>query len=281
MTIEVYIIEDTMDTHGRRITTMLLRYPRFIHSEFMTHRMFSRNASSSRAIPFKTQKKAIWNDPATFVSWGANQKGMQAGEELKGWRRWLAQFSWSLGLWVLWPVAWLMELSGVHKQVINRMLEPWSHISVLVTATEWENFFTLRRDAAAQPEIKALADQMFEALEHSFPKVRSYHLPFIRNHERDLSGHTQLMISAARCARLSYTTHGGVKIDTVQNDLILAERLLSSKHMSPFEHQAKTIEHKGNLKSKKLAANWRANFFGWESFRYDIEHESINNDGRP
>jgi len=270
MTITAQVIEHSIDKDGRQIASLLLRYPRFIHAELMTHRMFSRNASSSRAIPFKTQLKTILKDPATFVHWGANQKGMSADEELEGWRMWLAQLSWSLGLWVLQPVVWLMNLSGVHKQVINRMLEPWSHINVLVTATEWDNFFELRcNKATTQPEMWALAWAMHNALTSSKPVRRQIHLPFVTGAERqDLLLEDAMMISAARCARLSYMTHGDIS-KNVGKDLELARRLLSQGHMSPFEHQATAITSVTRAKDKPLG--WRANFFGWESFRFRVE----------
>lgn len=271
MTITASIVLDSVDGRDRRITTMLLRYPRFIHAELMTHRVFSRNASSSRAIPFKTQKKVIYKDPATFVQWGKNQKGMSASEELIGWRKWLAQFSWFLGLWLLLPVTWLMSLSGVHKQVINRMLEPWSHINVLVTATEWDNFFELRLDPnTTQPEMCSLAQAMYVALTSSKPEVRKWHLPFISILEhRDLPLNQLFMISAARCARLSYMTWGETMVDWVK-DLKLAHGLKTAGHMSPFEHQATIVEQATRDKSKHFA--WRSNFFGWESFRWKLEH---------
>ncbi len=270
MSISAKVIEDSIDGSGRRITTMLLRYPRFIHAEFMTHRVFSRNASSSRAIPFKTQLKTILKEPAAFSEWGKNQKGMSAAVNLEGWRLKLAQLSWYLGLWVLQPVTWLMNLSGDHKQVINRMLEPWAHINVIVTATEWENFFQLRcNPKTTQPEMWELAWKIQVIYLTSKPQAQTIHLPFVTLEERGkLTLQHLMMVSAARCARLSYMTWGEVKTDTVK-DLALAERLLSDKHMSPFEHQAIAIKSITTDTNKPVG--WRANFFGWESFRFRIE----------
>lgn len=283
MTISAEVIEDSI-WMGRRITTLLLRYPRFIHAEFMTHRVFSRNASSSRAIPFKKQKADIFREPATFVSWGSNKPGMQAGAELQGWRRWLAQLSWSLGLWVLLPITWLMHLSGVHKQVINRMLEPWAHINVIVTATEWDNFFDLRCHSAAQPEMFRLAHQIEECLIYSTPVKRKQHLPFVTQEERTNTGdlyyegrntwygrdYALQLFSAARCARLSYYTFGEMNISQ-EADFKLGFRLSKEKHMSPFEHAAIGIRTPVSV-GRDNPMGWRANFFGWASTRWQMEN---------
>ena len=79
---EVKVIADSISESGKRITTFQLKYPRFIHSEVMTHRVFSRNASSSRAIPVKKMIEQVRNNPAMPIHWGANQSGMQAKNEL-------------------------------------------------------------------------------------------------------------------------------------------------------------------------------------------------------
>jgi len=271
MTVEAEVIEDS-EWMGRRLTTMKLRYPRFIHSEFMTHRVFSRNAASSRAIPFKTQMRATMKDIASFVHWGKNQPGMQAREELDGWALWFAQLIWYATFWLVLGMSKLMALTGVHKQVINRMLEPWTHISVLVTATEWDNFFKLRLHEDAQPEIQALARKMELELGLSKPVRRKYHLPYITAFEREHSGldiTALMLVSAARCARLSYTTHGTVMKD-IGADVKLADRLQKSEHWSPFEHQATGIATPVTVGRDNLKA-WRANFFGWESFRFQLE----------
>src|SRR5690606_30080072 len=119
---------------------MQLRYPRFIHAEFMTHRAFSRNASSSRAIPVHKMLSQVWNDPATPIHWGASRPGMQAREELKGWKRKAAQAIWKLAGRAACVFAWGAMKLGLHKQVANRILEPWQYIHVVVTATDWDNF---------------------------------------------------------------------------------------------------------------------------------------------
>ena len=94
MTIQAKIIEDSISSTGKRITTFQLLYPRFIHAELMTHRVFSRNASSSRAIPVTKMLAMVREDPAMPIHWGRNQPGMQAKEELLLGDRYLAEVLW-------------------------------------------------------------------------------------------------------------------------------------------------------------------------------------------
>ena len=133
--IEVKMIADSVSEFGVRICTLQLKYPRFIHSEFMTHRVFSRSASSSRAIPINKIISQVWNDPAMPVHWGANVSGMQAKKELKGWRLSLAKNIWVTASKFACIFAYLFSKIGLHKQIGNRILEPWQFINVIVTST--------------------------------------------------------------------------------------------------------------------------------------------------
>jgi hypothetical protein len=143
MTIEVKIIEDSIGGHGVRLTTMQLRYPRFIHSEFLTHRVFSRNASSSRAIPVDKIIQQVIDDCAMPVKWGKNQTGMQAYEDLDTLSDgWIVEQAWLKARDYAVDQARIMVKRNAHKQIVNRILEPFAHISVIVTATEWDNFLT-------------------------------------------------------------------------------------------------------------------------------------------
>lgn len=255
---------------GKEIKTWDLEYPRFIHAELMTHRLFSRNASSSRAIPVMKQIRRIIKDPAMPIHWGSNRPGMQATEELTGWRRWLAIKLWLLLRWPAIAVALIAIWIGLHKQVANRLLEPWMHIRVVLTATEFGNWYNLRYHPAAQPEIQELARVMWEAEQLSIPEFLDdgeWHLPFVTVEDR-LAGHdiaTLLRIATARAARVSYLNHEGKK-PTLQEDLDLFKRLLADtpKHASPSEHQA-----------TPLPSPWMqsGNFWGWLQFRKTIDGE--------
>jgi len=254
------IILDSISPDGDRITTMELVYPRFIHAEFLTHRMFSRNSSSSRAIPIQKMIDMVRDNPVIPIHWGKNQPGMQAFEEISDEEKLDAISWWQFSAKQACKIADQLSRIGIHKQIVNRILEPYQHITTLVTATEWDNFFALRDHEAAEPHIRELARQMRKAMEESTPVERTMHFPYAM----DCDPETKHLISVARCARVSYKTFDG-KESNVADDIKLAEKLLGAtpRHASPAEHQA-------------LAALGRyANFTGWESYRNFLEEENV------
>lgn len=261
--ISVKVIEDSISSQGNRLTTLQLKYPRFIHSQFMTHRQFSRNASSSRAIPVKKIISSVTEDEVNPVHWGLNQPGMQARKEADEDAITKAKEVWDSARCAAIEAASKMADLGIHKQITNRLLEPFQHIEVVCTATEWDNFLKLRLHEDSQPEIQALAKKIEEALNSSTPTLRMNHLPYITDEERVdekvLGGVDSLrMISAARCARVSYLNHDGSECNK-EKDYALAIRLYKDGHMSPFEHQA--YAYNGQY----------ANFKGWKSQRKMFE----------
>lgn len=256
MPFDAKIIADSISPTGKRITTMELFYWRAIHSEFMTHRVFARSASSSRAIPISQVINQVLTNPAMPVHWGKNQSGMQAREELHGAGRIIAEETWLKARDAAVEYASKLAQAGAAKQLVNRILEPFSHIRVVVTATEWANFYTLRRHEDAQPEIKHLADLMWAAHQASLPRVLlpgQWHLPYITDEDYETVGTTPfatlltdhdalstlLKVSTARCARVSYRLHDGSS-STLERDLDLYQRLVGAQpmHASPAEHQA-------------------------------------------
>lgn len=281
MTIEAKIIEDSISPTRARLTTFQLRYPRFIHAEFMTHRLFSRNASSSRAIPAKRLLDDIQHEPAMPVHWGKNQKGMQARSEMDDFQSEACKELWLEARDQVLSYARALENMGLHKQVVNRLTEPWAHISVVCTATEFDNFFQLRCHPDAQPEMKVLADLMRDAYFASTPRrlnVGQWHLPYIKDEERFAPGNygkkgqlknegSLLRASVARCARVSYLTHDK-KEPELNDDVALYERLFSSKHLSPFEHIATP-----NIDP----VAWSGNLKGWIQFRKMLKGEHYDN----
>lgn len=232
MTITATVICDSI--HDTRLTTLQLRYPRIIHSEFMTHRTFSRNASSSRAIPIEKMIQDVLDDTAMPFKWGRNQPGMQARQEHE--HPFVAQDTWLEARDDAVFHARVLSDEGFHKQIANRLLEPFMHINVVVTATEWDNWFALRNHEDADPTIHELAHQMSLAMTNSDPTYLSkseWHLPYISYLDREEHDEPMLAkMSAARCARVSYGE------PRVGDDLKLAEQLISSGHWSPLEHQA-------------------------------------------
>lgn len=291
---EAIIVADSITKQGKRITTMQLRYPRFIHSELMTHRVLSRNASSSRAIPVQKMIDQVRNEPATPVYWGKNQSGMQAAEELQGKELELAKWDWELAATAAAQVAESMQKKGIHKQVANRILEPFQFISVVVTATEWDNFFELRAHPDAQPEFQFLALMMKAAMGESTPHVLredEWHVPYVQTKFSVKDGLTYhwngvrigldeaLKCSAAACARASYNKHDGTTASVVEN-IDLHDKLVGSdpKHASPVEHQATpdTISWFASLRkfiglSQFHNRHLHGNFVGWVQYRKLIE----------
>lgn len=270
MACEVKMVAHSVSLAGEKIATLQLRYWRAIHGEFMTHRVFSRNASSSRAIPVKAMLKQVWSDPAGPIHWGANQAGMQADSQLTGFKKKLAQFLWyKVAGRLACASAYLMMKAGLHKQVANRILEPWQYITVVVTSTEWENFLDLREHKDAQPEIAELASAIRESLETTQAKLLQdgeWHMPFAQEGETGtfgLSVTDRLKMSVARCARTSYLTFDR-KPSTLRSDISLHDRLVDAEppHMSPTEHQAQAM----------ACNNWNKNFKGWRQYRSFLEN---------
>ena len=294
MTIKTEVIAHSVWEDSPAILSAAITYPRFVHSEFMTHRVFSRNASSSRAIPIQKMIQQVSMDPAMPVAWGANKPGMQAGDEISTPVRnpfypghpadptpeYLSPAdAWLLAQEYAVYFAEAFAAAGYHKQIVNRLLEPFAHITVIVTATHWQNFFDLRCHPDADPTIKALADQMRDTFAASTPVEQQWHLPYFTQKDaeavwskNDSDGsqdfNTFAMISAARCARVSYLNHDGTKPD-IEKDMKLANMLLTSKHMSPFEHQAQGAQVNPN--GGWFYEHLQGNFTGWNQHRKALE----------
>lgn len=243
---------------NHRLTTMELTYPRFIHAEYMTHRMFSRNAASSRAIPVKKMIQRIVDNPVIPIHWGANQKGMQAHEELGFEAQMRCEELWLDARDQMVRTVESLIAEGLHKQIANRLLEPWMHITVIHSATEWANFFNLRCHDMAEPHMAALAYAMRDAYEGSDPVDQRWHMPLTGfSGDDDLTMKEVQLVSVARCARVSYLTHEGRR--DVKKDLQLANDLKTNGHFSPWEHVAHAQDGK-----------W-ANFRGWRQLRWYVE----------
>ena len=275
---KVEIIADSINGYGDRLTTFVLTYHRMIHSEVMTYRQWSRNCSSSRAIPIAKNIKQVQDLNLYPIHWGADQKGMQAYEEVPESIQELAMDTWDEARTACIKSAERLIELGIHKQVANRLLEPFNTITMVVTATDYQNFFDQRCHPDAQPEIQALANAMKAKYESSQPKfleAGDWHLPFIKAEDweemqikwkevanGDLNSRK---IATGRCARVSYLNHDGVR--NIQDDINLHDRLLTSKpaHLSPFEHIAIALP----------SSEKRANFTGFESYRYQLEQKGI------
>jgi hypothetical protein len=282
MTVSANVVADSISEEGARITTFELEYPRFIHAEFLTHRLLSRNAQSSRAVPVPSALEQIRKNTARPSHWGAHQSGMQAKEECNA-TIYDQATGWDLSREEAWDAA--MELAcdaaeaffnaGYHKQIVNRLTEPFAHIKVVCTATEYDNFFWLRRHPDAQPEIQELAERMWQAREASTPRLLAagqWHVPYYGEGWVDgtdgIEVKNALMVSSSCAAQVSYRRLD----DSLEKAEKIFRMLVDSKpvHASPFEHQATPItypEQNGVTHTDRLGNRWSANFRGWVQHR--------------
>lgn len=316
MSIKAEIIADSINSVGKRLTTYILEYPRFVHAELMTHRMFSKNAASSRAIPIEKMIQQVIDNPAMPVWWGKNQSGMQAKEELNNIDQTVFKVNQQTraGLVIsnkvgteaeiakeLWleardsAIDYVKNLNklGLHKQIANRILEPWFNIRIILSGTEFENFFALRAHPDAQPEIQALAYKMLEEYNKSIPrrlKAGEWHIPFGDKVEdskllsvfdkiynpppvcgcfidpcEERLEEMKIKIAIARCARISYFNFEGK--DDYAADITLCDRLFGSvpRHLSPTEHVAQAQDDDQFI----------GNFAGFKQYRYMFDDQNL------
>lgn len=270
-------------------------FPNFLANGVVVHN--SRNASSSRAIPVERLIRDVIDDPVYPSFWGKNQPGMQADKECddgvwltphegEGKEFFSREAAWSVARDYAIEAAQAFADAGYHKQIVNRLLEPFCHINVVVTATEWANFFALRCHPDAQPEMRMLAEAMRAAMGASQPRLLrpgEWHLPYFDPEKDDvgnwlgsrmkpieLAQETCIKISVARCARVSYLTQDGRR-PSIEEDLALYERLVASVplHASPAEHQATPDVNIGNEVGGDIWARPKlhGNFRGWVQYR--------------
>jgi len=339
MTHSAIMLADSINKQGKRMRTFQVRYPLNVHAEELTHRIIStspqlmiyvpdgvmydadlsRNASSSRAIPTARLIEDLIKDPVMPIYWGANQKGMQASEEcdtlvdigpmmgLKHPHMVKREIAWVYGMLTMTKLAEAFANAGYHKQLVNRLLKPWQHINVVISGTEFENFYALRRHADADPEIQALAEAMWQAEQASTPKLMepgTWHLPYVTDDDidsaikltqvgrvtRDMPDWDRevlpilIKVSVARCARVSYKTHDG-RDTTVEEDAALYDRLIDRipLHASPAEHQAtpdRVVEgHLGPYGEWKptrwMMPHQHGNLKGWCQYRKMLPNECV------
>jgi len=287
--------------NGKEILTYELEYPRMVHAELMTHRLFSRNAASSRAIPAKKLMDLVKNSCAKPAEWGLNQAGMQA----KGIHKypWLCDMVWTMASRLAIFSAKCLQKLGLHKQIVNRGLEPYQNIKTVVTFTEGDNWFWLRDHKDADPTIQKLAREMWEAKECSIAQeldVGEYHLPYVGTYkcpeygnvmyylenedQTDLTTEEAIKVSTSCCAQVSYRVldNSAEKASKIYNQLVT----MTPVHASPFEHVATPMpdpyfadghsyedlaegEHldwKGNV--------WSGNLMGWTQYRQTIPNNA-------
>lgn len=278
---------------NEKIITFELEYPRLIHSELMTHRLFSRNAASSRAIPVQKMIEMVRENPAMPVRFGKNQPGMQdSGDKFVVEIPYAGGFigiedAWNHASEAASDYAEMISNAGYHKQIANRLLEPFQYIKTVVTFTgNGSNFYGLRDHPDADPTICELAQVMKEARDEAKVHVLGvgdWHLPYYENgvfrKGIDKGLEQAKRISASCCAQVSFRKldNSSEKADKV------FERLVESKpvHASPTEHQATPLKAGVGFRSKYVTHidrdgnPWSGNFRNWGQFRQVIEGNVI------
>lgn len=333
--IESHMILDSISGGVPRLVTMRTIAPKFIHQETLRHRLiyiedalrgdfdWSLSVSSSRAIPFPKLLAEVRSDElrAEPVKWGSAQAGMSPGEELSDELgddpcvgaagellspRAMARLQWKRAALAAGNYAEYLNYLGVHKSIVNRIIEPYIHAHVLMTATApgWMNFFGLRLDRAADPTLQALAEACWREWNESTPrKLESgqWHLPFIDDEyreevaaylygvdpagwEKDAIGLLRsglIQVSTACCAHLSYESFETGKRMPVERCIELHDRFVKSvpMHASPMEHQARPDEL--TLSVDRTRAEWREPQLagnlgpGWVQYRKTIPGEAL------
>jgi len=294
------VIADSESVEGIRMITMEIEYPRFILSELNTHRMLSKNSASSRAIPVKAMHEHIRNNTAAPVSWGINQPGMKARESLDAEDAVEVLMLWDQARDNALDISLQLADLNIHKQITNRITEPWMLMKTVISGTEWANFFWLRDHADAQPEIQLLAHKMKQAMDASQPEylaANEWHLPYVRCVRNsggtleylDTAGDPMTLVdarvvSASCCAQVSYRKND----DSLDKARRVFAQLIESvpAHASPIEHQATPMPTEVMcrfdpetwlLGVTHVSANgdlWSGNLRGWIQFRKMIPTEA-------
>lgn len=250
------------------LVTFELTFPRIILAELNTHRVFSRSTSSSRAVPVDKVNAAL-EEPFVPVRFGANQAGMSPADNLNAADTAKAHALWLLAANSASATTVLLKNLGVHKQWANRITEPFSYVSTVVTTSEVENFFALRDHEAAQDEMQILACAMKEACNKATPKgleKGEWHLPFVTDEERASRPlHLCILASAMRCGGVSYFRQGLGR--EFMDAALKAQDMAKSVpcHASPFEHQA-------TPDPMWLQQHLHGNFRGWIQFRRMLDY---------
>lgn len=298
--ITVKIAADSITEGGCRLVTWCWEYPRMIHAEIMTHRAFSRNAASSRAIPAATLRARVLDKPAIPIKFGKNERGMQAHSEVDD--AGAARDWWLEGRDLMAAHHKRGEDLGIHKQLVNRVIEPWMTIATLVSTTDHANFFHLRKHPMAEDNFQVVAELAWELFHNHKPMYippGGWHLPYIEESDDDLRAEilnmrwaeigiqrvtgpkagigfslvdAKIALSTARCARVSYLTHEGTR--DLAADFALHKRLVVREnaesdpiHASPAEHPARACSISNGLQR-------HGNFEGWKSYRKFLPYEN-------
>lgn len=294
MSIKAEIIADSISPTNCRLTTFVIVFPRIVLAELNTHRALSKNSASSRAIPFEKMLDMVKTNPFIPIRFQKEHKGMQGTEYYEGEEHEQCVADWLNARDAAVKAATSFRLP-VTKQLRNRLLEPFLWHTVILTASEFGNFFALRAHPDAEIHIAKLAEEMLKAYNESEPKsleIGDFHIPFgdkineeklwlihPRNpkgfafapdaSEKDirstLLGYQKIKVAIARCARVSYLNYEGK--DDYAADIKLCDRLFGSapRHLSPTEHVAQCTGDTAAI----------GNFRGWKQYRYFFPDQNL------
>jgi thymidylate synthase ThyX len=264
--IEAKIIADSLSPREDRLTTIECKFPRFILPEVNTHRMISKSAKSSRAIPLSDRIAEVREHPYVPIHWGKSQKGMVAESELDMLVQLEAESVWREAAQAAADYAEYLGKLKLHKQTASRILEPYIWQVNVMSSTDfgWKNLIKLRDHPDAQPEFRELAKKIRIALDDSRPKKVAYgqmHLPYISDEDlKEFGIYKCQKASVARVARTSYGNQGGWNI---QEDLNLERRLFSAnpRHDAPYEMPA----------CPSSDNDVPGNYQGWSQLRHNLD----------
>lgn len=304
--ISVELVAHSESEFGQELMTFRLHYPRIIHAELMTHRMFSRNASSSRAIPVSAMLDQVRGNPAMPVHFGKNQSGMQdAGvhDALVEWDDWEFPIDeiWEKAGQYAADFSEAISQAGYHKQVANRLLEPYQFMNTIVSMTDIDNFWHLRLHKDADPTFVNLTECMKEAYDQSVPETvdeTDYHLPFIEKMKPDfgvikyfadneeVTLEEAIKISVSLCCQVSYRKADFSKEKAMKIwDMLVT---MNPVHASPLEHVARPLtryEYESRRHVQSLIndygiigvnAYYCGNFKGWIQYRKEQPNENVD-----
>lgn len=255
----VKILADSINPNSDRITTFLIDIPKPLLGEVARHRVFSLNAASSRAIPIDRVIEQVTDDPWIPI-FTKSQRGMGGKEFTDEEEISHIQAEWLVARDNAVTQAVYLKEMDVAKEIVNRLIEPWQIVPVIITGTTFDNFFNLRCAESAQADLRIIAEEMRKQYGESEPKRvewGDYHIPFSEKDVEEIATSRELFdeldVSVSKCAAISYSNH--TKDEPIEKHIQRTERLLKMRHLSPFEHQA----------CSRLGEH--ANLKGWQSYR--------------
>lgn len=281
MSYAAHVLADSVTTRGDRLITVQITFPRWILAEVNTHRVFSRNSASSRAIPTERIIEQVEANPFVPETFHARVKGMGIGDPLREEQQADARRAWLNACEDALDAARELSEIGIDKSRVNRLLEPFMWHTAIISSTEWDNFFALRcppgeavrEDFPAQLEFQEMALRMRSAMRDSEPKLvrdNDWHLPLVHP-EYDTVGRVEEAedpffwpkVSAGRCARVSYLRHEDE--ESPRDSYLRAASLERNGHLSPFEHVAQP--------DLGIGEPDLGNFTGWKQLRKFLLNE--------